>query len=187
VLDLREDHALVVGPPRSGRSTALATLTASLRRGTPELECHLLAPRRTAIGDEGWTSAAHGAAACLEAAERLAALADREPGGPPVLVVVDDANEIGELLPLEMLLRRGGDAGVRILAAAETHAAHRAFGGWLRDLRNARRGVLLMPDPETDGELLGVRLPRTSLSPRAVGRGYAVADGVAEQVQIAIG
>jgi S-DNA-T family DNA segregation ATPase FtsK/SpoIIIE len=187
LVDLREDHILVAGPARSGRSTALAALVASLRRGTPELECHLLAPRRTAVPTgEGWATVALGADACREAAERLAALAERPAGAPPALVVVDDGTEIGELTGLDVLQRRGRDGGVRLLAAAETHAAHRAFGGWLRDLRNARRGLLLMPDPETDGDLLGVRLPRTSAAPRAVGRGYAVAEGAAELVQVAL-
>jgi DNA segregation ATPase FtsK/SpoIIIE, S-DNA-T family len=187
LVDLRDDHVLVAGPPRSGRSTALAAVVASLRRGTPDLACHLLAPRRTAMPTaEGWASVALGADACREAADRLAALADRPADAPPVLVVVDDGAEIGDLAGLDVLQRRGRDAGVRLLAATETHAAHRAFGGWLRDLRNARRGLLLMPDPETDGDLLGVRLPRTSSAPRAVGRGYAVADGVAELVQVAL-
>jgi S-DNA-T family DNA segregation ATPase FtsK/SpoIIIE len=185
-VDLREDHFMVAGPPRSGRSTALATLTASLRRGTPGLECHLLAPRRSPLlAGDGWASVASGADECRTLAERLAALTDRADDAAPVLVVVDDASEIGELLPLETLLRRGRDAGVRLLAAAESHAAHRAFGGWLRELRNGRRGLLLMPDPETDGELLGVRLPRSPLAPPAPGRGYAVGDGVAELIQVA--
>ena len=61
---------------------------------------------------------------------------------------------------LETLVRRGRDAGVRVLAAVETHAAQRAYGGWLRELRNGRRGAAAAADPETDGELLGVRLPR---------------------------
>ena len=186
-VDLREDHFLVVGPPRSGRSTALRTLAASLRRGTPGLECYLLAPRRSPLMEvDGWTSMGKGADACRTMAERLAALVeDRVPDAPPVLVVVDDANEIGELLPLETLMRRGRDAGVRLLAAAESHATHRAFGGWVRELRNGRRGLLLMPDPETDGDLLGVRLPRSALAPPAPGRGYAVGDGIAELLQVA--
>ena len=186
-VDLREDHFLVIGPPRSGRSTALRTLAASLRRGTPGLECYLLAPRRSPLMEvDGWTSMGKGADACRTMAERLAALVeDRVPDAPPVLVVVDDANEIGELLPLETLMRRGRDAGVRLLAAAESHATHRAFGGWVRELRNGRRGLLLMPDPETDGDLLGVRLPRSALAPAAPGRGYAVGDGIAELLQVA--
>ena len=162
VVDMREDHFLVAGAMRRGRSTALATLTASLRRGAPELECHLLAPRRSPLtATNGWASQAADPQACSKLADELLALTERPPGAPPVLVVVDDGTELAELPALETLVRRGRDAGVRVLAAVETHGAQRAYGGWIRELRNARRGLLLAPDPEADGELLGVRLPRT--------------------------
>jgi S-DNA-T family DNA segregation ATPase FtsK/SpoIIIE len=187
VVDLREDHFLVSGAVRSGRSTALAALTASLRRGTPGLECHLLAPRRSPLTAEaGWSSLARDPQECRTLADRLVALTERPPAAPPVLVVVDDGTELSELTALETLVRRGRDAGVRVLAAVETHAAQRAFGGWIRELRNAQRGLLLAPDLDADGELLGVRLPRTALAPPAAGRGCMVADGAVEQVQVAI-
>jgi S-DNA-T family DNA segregation ATPase FtsK/SpoIIIE len=74
---------------------------------------------------------------------------------------------------------------VRVLAAAETQAAQRAFGGWLRELRGARRGLLLQADVETDGELLGVRLPRGGAETPRPGLGFLVAPGSVELVQVA--
>jgi DNA segregation ATPase FtsK/SpoIIIE, S-DNA-T family len=184
VADLREDHFLVAGPVRSGRSTALGTIVTSLRRARPDLDAHLLAPRRSALPAAGsWTSVAEGPDACRVRADELLRLLERPAGAPVVLVVVDDGGELSELMALETIVRRGRDGGVRLLAAVETHAAARAFGGWLREIRSVRRGLLLAPDPETDGDLLGVRLPRSSPVPPAPGRGYLVGAGAAELIQ----
>jgi S-DNA-T family DNA segregation ATPase FtsK/SpoIIIE len=184
--DLRDDHFLVAGPLRSGRSTALVTLAGSLRQGTRALELHLLAPRRSPLAAlPGWASMTQGTEQCRAACDALLPLLDRPPGAPPVVVVIDDGAELSEALALETLVRRGRDAGVRVLAAVETAAALRAFGGWLREIRNGRRGLLLAADLETDGDLLGVRLPRSSPVPPAPGRGYLVAAGAAELVQVA--
>ena len=183
--DLGTDHFLIAGPLRSGRSTALLTAVASLRRGTPEAELHLLAPRRSPLPDAGpWTSVALGVEECQAAAERLAALLARPAGAPPAVIVVDDGGELAELGVLETLARRGRDANVRLLAAAETQAAQRAYGGWLRELRNGRRALLLQADPETDGELVGIKLPRGGGPLLRPGLGYLVAPGTAELVQV---
>ena len=83
VLDLADRHFLVAGPYRGGRSTALATIVMALRASTPDLEPHLLAPRRTPLTElEGWASVAEGAAACDDAALRLQALAEQTPERP---------------------------------------------------------------------------------------------------------
>ena len=73
-----------------------------------------------------------------------------------------------------------------MLAAAERVAAQRAFSGWLRELRKDEHGMLLSPDAETDGELLGVRLPRRTNPVYPPGRGYLVERGAVELVQVAI-
>lgn len=186
VADLRDDHFLVAGALRSGRSTALGTLVASLRRATPDAELHLLAPRRSPLLDlDGWASAARGVDECRAAAERLTTLLDRPSGSPAAVVVVDDGAELSELAALEPLTKRGRDQAIRILAAVETHAAQRAYGGWLRELRAGRSGLLLQPDVETDGELLGVKLPRGT-GALGSGRGYLVQAGTAELVQVGL-
>jgi S-DNA-T family DNA segregation ATPase FtsK/SpoIIIE len=189
-VDLSERHFLVVGPYRSGRSTTLATLVESLRRGTPGLELHLLAPRRSPLVRlPFWTSAADGLDACEEAAAQLAqALEERRAGTRgPFTVVIDDGEELAESLgaaALETVVRRGRDLDVRVLAAAERQAAQRAFGGWLRELRKEEHGLLLDPDPDVDGDILGVRLPRRSNPVFPTGRGYLVQRGTIELVQV---
>jgi DNA segregation ATPase FtsK/SpoIIIE, S-DNA-T family len=74
---------------------------------------------------------------------------------------------------------------VRVLCACERQAAQRAFGGWLRELRKEEHGLLLAPDADVDGDLLGVRLPRRTNPVFPPGRGYLVERGSIELVQVA--
>jgi DNA segregation ATPase FtsK/SpoIIIE, S-DNA-T family len=185
-VDLRQGDLLIAGPHRSGRSTALSTIARSLRRGSPDLPLHLVAPRPGPAADLPgvWTTTAVGAEAAVDALQRLCAA----PG--PFVVLVDDGTDLPEGLAtsaLETVLRRGRDEPVRIVAAVESFAAQRAFGGWIRELRNEQRGVLLQPDGEVDGELLGARLGRRPALPLPPGRGYFVVRGASRLVQVAGG
>jgi hypothetical protein len=74
---------------------------------------------------------------------------------------------------------------VRVVCACERQAAQRAFGGWLRELRKEEHGLLLAPDPDVDGDLLAVRLPRRTNPVFPPGRGYLVQRGKLELVQVA--
>jgi S-DNA-T family DNA segregation ATPase FtsK/SpoIIIE len=181
-----ERHFLVVGPYRSGRSTALAKLASSLRVGDPELELHLLAPRRSPLAELPiWTTVAEGAEASDTAAARLAEQVDTR----RCVVVIDDGEELAESLgamPLETLVRRGRDHDVRVIAVCERQAAQRAFSGWIRELRKEQHALLLDADPDVDGDLVGVRLPRRSSPVWPAGRGYLVRRGELELVQVAI-
>ena len=188
-VDLAERHFLVVGPYRSGRSSALAALCAGLAEAGG-CELHLLAPRRTLLSELGlFASVAAGIEACdARAAELASGLDARPPGAPALVVVVDDGEELAETpgaVALETLVRRGRDRDVRVIAAAERQGAQRAFGGWLRELRKEEHGLLLSPDPDVDGELLAVRLPRRTTPVYPPGRGYLVAAGTVELVQVA--
>ena len=189
-VDLSDRHFLVLGPYRSGRSTALLRLAKSLRAGTPGADLHLLAPRRTPLTAlEGWTSAAQGVQASEDAAGRLAfELEQRDAGGRTIVIFIDDGEELAESVAapqLETIVRRGRDLDVRVLCACERQAAQRAFGGWLRELRKEEHGLLLAPDPDVDGDLLGVRLPRRTNPVFPPGRGYLVERGSLELVQVA--
>jgi S-DNA-T family DNA segregation ATPase FtsK/SpoIIIE len=187
-VDLSHRHFLVAGPYRSGRSTALQALVEGIRASTPGVELHLLAPRRTPLAElPGWSTVADGAEACDAAALRLGELVASRPPHP-VLVVIDDGEELAESLgaaPLENVVRRGRDLDVRIVAAAERSAAQRAFAGWLRELRKEEHGLLLAPDLDVDGDILATRLPRRSNPVFPPGRGYVVERGSVELVQVA--
>jgi DNA segregation ATPase FtsK/SpoIIIE, S-DNA-T family len=188
-IDLSERHFLVAGPYRSGRSTALATIVRSLLRGG-DAELHLLAPRRTPLSQlDVWVSTTEGLQGCEDAASALAAQVDqRTAGAAPMVVVIDDGEELAESLAapaLETIVRKGRDLNVRVLCACERQAAQRAFGGWLRELRKEEHGLLLAPDPDVDGDLLAVRLPRRTNPVFPPGRGYLVERGRLELVQVA--
>ena len=189
-LDLRDRHFLVAGPYRSGRSTALGTIVESLRKSSFGFELHLLAPRRSPLTElDGWTSASVGLQACEEAALGLAAQVEQRVAGETLVVVIDDGEELAESVAapsLETIVRRGRDADVRVLCACERQAVQRAFGGWLRELRKEEHGLLLAPDPDVDGDLLAVRLPRRTNPVFPPGRGYLVERGRLELVQVAM-
>lgn len=181
----------VLGPDRSGRSTALGGLTQSLLRAQPDLPAYLISPRRSPLLDQAaWAGIGRdvdGAPAVL--AEASARLDGAAPGaGPTLLVVVDDADELVDTpaaTALSALLRRGRDAGLVLITAAQTHVVHRSFGGFLTDIRKPKHGALLAPDPDVDGELFGARLPRRRSHRFPPGRCYLVRRGDIDYVQIA--
>jgi DNA segregation ATPase FtsK/SpoIIIE, S-DNA-T family len=187
-IDLDEGHFLVAGPRRSGRTTALAAFAISLR-GSPEPpELHLLAPRRQSrLPDLGvWATVAVGLDDCMAGIERLAAEA-RERDRPCRVLVIDDGEELAEgaIPDLDWIAQRGQEHGLRILVGAETHAAQRAFGGWLPLVLRERQGLLLDADPAVDGTILGaMQLPRRRGAWPA-GRAYLVRRGAVELVQVA--
>ncbi|MDP8910933.1 MAG: FtsK/SpoIIIE domain-containing protein, partial [Actinomycetota bacterium] len=191
ILPLDEGHFLVVGPYRSGRSTALATIAHSLRAGEREGELHLLAPRRSPLTAlEIWDSISRGVeeseATAASLAERIAS--DGVGADTPLVVVVDDGDELADTIgasSLQAIVRAGRDANVRVVAAVERQALQRAYSGWLSELRKEQQGLLLDPDLDVDGDLLGVRLPRRTNPVFPPGRGYLVRRGEMQLIQVA--
>ena len=190
-LPLDDAHAAIIGSYRSGRTTALQTLARSLHEAPAAGELHLLAPRRSSLVElDLWTSVARGIDACEARVPELVEEAyarSGEGGQTPLIVVIDDAGELAEAVcagALETLLRRGRDRDIRVIAALERGQA-RHYAPWVRELRKDGTGLLLDPDLDLDGELLGVRLPRRSNAFFPPGRGYLVAGGIARLIQVA--
>jgi S-DNA-T family DNA segregation ATPase FtsK/SpoIIIE len=190
-LNLDAMHAVISGPYRSGRSTALCTVALSLAASPLEMELHLLAPRRSpAVELDIWTSVSRGTEACgdrvhslLEAVHLRAEDADHA----PIVILIDDAGELADASfanALETIVRRGRDNRMRVVAAFESSQA-RHYASWIRETRKDHNGLLLDPNPEIDGELLGVRLPRQPEARFPAGRGYLVSQGIAQLVQVA--
>lgn len=192
-LDLDDNPLfMVVGSSRSGRTSALETVAAGVVAASPGIEAYLLAPRRTTLSERGWwQAAAQGVEACEELIEQLEARLREKQSEPvqPWLVVIDDGDELVDTMRsnvLETMLRRSRDVGLVFIAAATTHSVQRAFGGWVTSLRNARHGIILDPQADVDGDLFGVRLPRKSSRRFPPGRGYLIARGPVEYVQVAM-
>lgn len=185
-VDLTDAHFLVAGPIRSGKSTALATVANGLREADSELRLVLLAPRRSPLASlKIWSAVAKTEDAITAMCEELEQAAS-DPDAEPTVVVVDDGQELldsASASSLEMMARRGRDGGMRLVVACDVNAALRAYGGWVNELKKDRQGLLLQPDPDTDGDLFGLRLTRLRTNPP--GRGYLVAPFGAEPVQVA--
>jgi DNA segregation ATPase FtsK/SpoIIIE, S-DNA-T family len=150
---------VVAGPRGSGRSTALLSLVGSLRGsdGTPIV---VVAPRRSPLRD---LAGAAGVTLITEPEALVAHLAGAGPG--PAVIVVDDA----ELLldnpvssQLDRLVRTAADDDRIVVIGGTTVDLLRRFSGWTFEARQSRSGLVLAPASATDGELLDLRLPRST-------------------------
>ncbi len=176
----------VVGPPRSGRSTALLGMARELLgAGTPVC---VLAPRPSPLRD---LAGAPGVRAVLtEASPEPRVLAEVLQGAHgPLVVLVDDAElleqaPVGDLL--QQVLREGRDRGHALVAAGTTEELAGSFRGATVDARRSRSGLLLSPASPLDGELLGVRLSRSATFSGPVGRGLLVRSGQVLLVQVPV-
>lgn len=190
VVDLGEPPLfLVAGPAGSGRSTALVAVAAAL---VPKVEAYLLRPRTSPLEHlSGWREVATTREACAGLAARLAEVVrERSTSGDrsPLLVVIDDGDELAEgavATALETLVRVGRDVGMMLAIGAQSFALHRQYTGWLRLARESRQGLLLMPDPDVDGELFATRLPRRTSHVFPPGRGFLIRRGAVTLVQVA--
>ena len=180
---------LIAGPPKSGRSTLLGAMTHTLLAGGASVV--VLAPRPSPLRAlEG----SPGVAAVLTGTdvteEQLAPLLDGPfEGAARRVLVIDD----GELLRdatakdwLKELVRGARDRGVGIILAGDISDVASGFSGWQVELRKNRSGILLSPQNITDGDLVGARLPRSSLTAGVQpGRGLAnLGDGELTLLQL---
>ena len=70
-----------------------------------------------------------------------------------------------------------------MIAAGRSADLRTLYSHWTKTVRKARCGVLLQPDVDYDGELLGVTLPRRAPVALTTGRGYACVGGAVRLVQ----
>ncbi|MCY4271341.1 MAG: FtsK/SpoIIIE domain-containing protein [bacterium] len=167
------EHALILGPPRSGRSATLA----------------LVAELAAADGVWAIALAAEGSpmAACRHV-RRVAGLEEllfaAAAARAPALVLIDDAEAVidpsGDLKALAADRR----SGLHIVAAGSADRLRTAYGHWTAEIRFSRTGVLLQPTP-LDGDLFAVQLPARPALPNIAGRGYLVQNGQPAIIQIA--
>jgi len=172
------EHALIAGPPRSGRSSALLAIAETVLAGPRPPALVAFAPRRSPLRDLPAP-----VVVCRDYAELERTL---EPIAGPALLLVDDADTVND--PLGVLDRWIAKAGPgrHVIAAGRNDGVRRQFGLWTQRVRDGRCGVLLAPDHELDGDLLGVALPRQHRMAPLPGRGYLVCDGAVEGVQLVL-
>nr|WP_235432161.1 FtsK/SpoIIIE domain-containing protein [Nocardiopsis sp. RV163] len=178
---------LVSGPPQSGRSSMLATMARSLLEAGTELL--LVTPRSSRLADLRHQPGVQGV---LDAAEPKLSQLHEALGrfqGETAVVMIDDAelllqSDLGR--EFTRIARGMVGAGWGIVAAGTNEALQGGFNGWHVHLKRNRVGALLSPQAQSDGEVLGMRLPKGVSSPRLTpGTAYLhLGDGRIQQVRV---
>ena len=174
---------LVIGQPRSGRSTALGVHALSLAEaGMPLI---FVTPRRSRLTTEVVPAmpALHLTATDADAAAALAAALAAH---GPCVIVVDDAELLTDTPLGEQLvscLRGVRDGGHCVLAATTLDSAG-AFRGLIHELAKVKCGLVLEPASAVDAQPLGVRLPMSVLASGQELRAALVRGGIVTPVQV---
>ncbi|MGN8025479.1 FtsK/SpoIIIE domain-containing protein [Microbacterium sp. 22242] len=175
---------LLAGPPGSGRTTAVATLGAAVRRAAPSLPTVLLSARRSALAGAGWSRQVEGAEAVsalaselvprIEAGERFALFVE----GLPEFTGTEAEYE------LDRLVKAAAREELFVVGEGESSTWSQAYTLG-QPFKASRRGLILVPG-EMDGDmLLGTPLGRIRRADFPAGRGFLIAGGRAAKVQVA--
>ncbi len=167
------EHLLIIGPPRSGRSTALQRIVRAWVEVYPDGWWRVVAPRRTTADQ-------------LNRRRSLAEILEDIPPTGHVLIAVDDAelvDDVGGMLASMAATRR---AGLMIVASGKPDSLRQSYGHWTGVVRRSRLGLVAAASNDLDGDLLGAVIPRRlPIAPRP-GLAWLVSDGDAVLVQVAI-
>ena len=169
------EHALILGPPRSGRSSTLVLLAAAAA---------VAGGRVAALGQPG--------SPLVDCPDILLAISDLDEllsaaiaADPPTLVLIDDAETVADPDVALKALAAESRPDLHIVAAGRADRLRTAFGHWTSEIRFSRTGVLLQPSP-LDGDLFTVQLPTRPALPALPGRGYLIQNGQPSIIQIAM-
>jgi S-DNA-T family DNA segregation ATPase FtsK/SpoIIIE len=187
------EHVLITGPARSGRSTALLSVAAACRTSCPGIRVVAVAGPRSPLATDPLVDVAVPPG---QIGERLADLVapvalaptDAAASGrdPRVLVLVDDAEAIEDVGGVLERLATADRGDLLFVAAGRNDGVRTGYSHWTRPLRRSKLGVLLRPDVDLDGDILGATIPRRAPVAMVAGRGYIAAGGAVELVQIAV-
>ena len=177
------EHLLVAGPARSGKSTLLLAIAETLRAGAAAdgvpLAIWGLGGRRSPLADAGLDR-------CVVGDDGLAALlASARVHSGRLVLLVDDAEQFDDADHAIAGLIGARTVDLKVVAAGRSDDLRSLYSHWTRTVRKSRAGVLLQPNVDYDGELLGVTLPRRSPVAMTVGRGYLASGGTVELLQAA--
>jgi S-DNA-T family DNA segregation ATPase FtsK/SpoIIIE len=103
----------------------------------------------------------------------------------PLVIMIDDAERFDDSDQAISGLINAALPDLRIIAAGRSDDLRGLYSHWTKTIRKSRCGVLLQPNIDYDGELLGVTLPRRSPVAMTPGRGYACVAGGMALVQTA--
>ncbi|GAA6527289.1 FtsK/SpoIIIE domain-containing protein [Intrasporangium sp. DVR] len=172
-------RVLVVGGPRSGRTTALAVMARQLTAaGHPTA---VIATRPTPLS---WLSGIrHLHLVSAEDGEHLRELYQLH---PELSLLIDDAEGLdgSPVEPLALAVAQDvTHSEAWCVAAVDSRRAASLYRGVVPELARHGTGMVLSPSSPADGDVLGVRLD--AARHRMPGRGALVLDGVAVPIQVA--
>ncbi len=176
---------MVSGPARSGRSTVLSTLAMSLlSTKTPiVIGAPSRSPLRRLAGRPGVLAVYEESDIDPTALEQVLASA---PQG--AVVILDDADLLLKTKAepvLTQIAKSGAENGRGLVIAGQTDRLSSGFSGWHTEARRNRCGLLLKPQNMSDGDLIGVKIPRSRLNAPTAGRAILhLGDGVLRTVQV---
>jgi len=197
------EHVLVAGPARSGKSTVLCAIAESIR-ALPALPAAgaegaggagAVGRTGAAVGSVGrpalWAIVDRRSPLASADLDRVAVGADEVPAllaslrleRGPVVLLIDDAERLDDTDQAIATLLSSNRSQLTVVAAGRSADLRTLYGHWTKTVRKARCGVLLQPDVDYDGELLGVTLPRRAPVALTTGRGYACVGGAVRLVQ----
>ena len=167
------EHVLIIGPPRSGRSTTLQRIVRAWVDAYPDGWWRVVAPRRTMLDEQ------HRHRTFAEILDDIA------PTGR-VLIAIDDAelvDDVGGALAALAATRR---PGLLIVATGKPDSLRQSYGHWTGVVRRSRLGIVSAASSDFDGDLVGAVLPRRLPIPARPGLVWLVSDGDAVLAQVAV-
>ncbi|HVE18066.1 MAG TPA: FtsK/SpoIIIE domain-containing protein, partial [Ilumatobacteraceae bacterium] len=167
------EHVLIVGPPRSGRSTALQRIVRAWAEANPDGWWRVVAPRRTLLDER-------------HRHRSLAAIFDDIPPCGRVLIAVDDAELVDDIGGVLAALSASRRPGLMIVATGKPDSLRQSYGHWTGVVRRSRLGLVMAASSDLDGDLVGVVLPRRMPIPPRPGLVWLVSDGDAVLAQVAV-
>jgi S-DNA-T family DNA segregation ATPase FtsK/SpoIIIE len=186
-LDNGNGTFIVAGPPKSGKSTVLLTMIRSLV--AQDASIVVLAPRNSPLRELAGTPGILGVITdAAVSAEMLDAYFPADGSGR--VLVIDDGELMKDTVAkpwFQEFAKSCSDRGNALILGGTLGEVASGISGWQVDLKRARRGALLSPQSIGDGDLIGARLARSSLSDQVQpGRALVSVDGLTVSVQIPV-
>lgn len=174
------EHALIAGPAKSGKSTALLAVSILVGQYRPDVLITALAPRRSPLWESADIDTLITDLDGMDSAVQMI-LDDLT----PQLILIDDADDLNDPGGALLRLFRERRPDIRVVGAGRADTLRSMYGHWTQELRKSRHGIALRPQADIDGELWHTTLPRHGPPLRMPGRGYLIGEEGVELIQVA--
>ena len=171
---------VIAGGPGSGRTTALISIARAIHRFDRDTELYYLGRRRSVVrGAVPWTQEATSPeevqALAKALAARVAAGPPGENGAPRIVAVIEGISDFlsGPADPAIVELIKASKRNEHLVVAESESSTWTSSWPLLAEMKSARRGIVLQPDPIEGDTILRTTFPRVARASFPVGRGFA--------------